>query len=101
MTETSAAAAHTIGSVGEPASIGHNGGPALDADYWHALIDENEAADFLDLTGRTMQAMRQKGGGPPFVRISARCIKYTRLRCRAWYDARMRASTSDSDQAVA
>jgi hypothetical protein len=48
-----------------------------------------------------MQAMRQRGGGPPFFRLSARCVKYTRIRCKAWYDARMRSSTSDSGEAAA
>ena len=63
--------------------------------YWHELIPETEAADFLDVTPRFLQGRRQKGGGPPFVRISARCVKYTRSRCKAWYDARLRNSTSD------
>ena len=35
-----------------------------DLDYWHSLIDEREAAAFIGLTDRTMQAMRQRGDGP-------------------------------------
>ena len=91
MTETSAA-----GSPG----IGHNGPPSAidDPAFWHELIPETDAADFLDLTPRSMQAMRQRGDGPPFFRLSARCVKYTRFRCKAWYDARMRSSTSDPGQ---
>ncbi len=83
--------------------IGHNGPPSeIDAPaFWHELISETEAAKFLNLTTRSMQAMRQRGGGPPFFRLSARCIKYTRLRCKTWYDGRMRASTSDSGEAAA
>lgn len=76
-------------------------GDPNDTNYWHALIDEKEAADFLDVTPRYMQGARQRGGGPPFVRISARCVKYTRFKCKTWYDARMRTSTSDPGQAVA
>lgn len=49
-------------------------------DYWFQLIDEKPAADFLDLTDRTLQKFRQQGGGPPFVRISSRCIKYRMIR---------------------
>ena len=85
--------ASPIGSPG----IGHNGPPSgiNTPAYWHELIPETAAADFLDLTPRSMQAMRQRGGGPPFYRLSARCVKYTRHRLRRWYDARMRSSTSD------
>ena len=67
-----------------------------DPEYWHALIDEDAAGDFLDVTPRSMQKWRQTGDGPPFVRISSRCIRYTRLNCRTWYEARLRASTSDA-----
>ena len=68
--------------------------------YWHELIPETEAADFLDLTPRSMQAMRQRGGGPKFIRLSSRCIRYTRTLLKAWADARMRSSTSDPGQAA-
>ena len=74
--------------------------PPDDPDYWHSLIGEKAAAAFLGLTDRTMQGMRQRGGGPPFVRLSARCVKYTRFRLKRWYDARLRISTSDSGQAA-
>ncbi len=91
MTETSAVALATVDQAPEP---GFNSG------YWHELIPETEAAEFLDLTPRSMQAMRQRGGGPPFFRLSARCIKYTRFRCRIWYDARLRSSTCDQGEAA-
>lgn len=48
-------------------------------DYWHGLIDENDAARFLGLRPRTMQKFRYEGGGPNFVRLSSRCVKYRRL----------------------
>ena len=70
-------------------------------DYWHSLINEDEAADFLDLTNRTMQAMRQRGDGPRFIRISSRCIRYTRALLKSYADARVRESTSDTSQATA
>ena len=83
--------------------IGHNGPPSEidDLTFWHELLPETEAADFLNVTPRFLQHRRQCGGGPPFVRISARCIKYTRFRCKTWYDARMRSSTSDPGQEAA
>ena len=72
-----------------------------DLGYWNALINETEAADFLDLTRRSMQSMRQRGDGPPFFRLSARCVKYTRFRLKCWYDSRLRSSTSDFGELVA
>ncbi len=64
-------------------------------DYWYCLIDENRAAEFLRLTPRTLQALRQKGGGPKFCRLSARCIRYRRHDLNAWNVSRLRSSTSD------
>ena len=69
--------------------------------YWHELLPETETAGFLDVTPRALQSWRQRGCGPPFVRISARCVKYTRFRCKIWYDERMRISTSDPGTEVA
>ena len=70
-------------------------------DYWNALVDEKVAALFLDMTPRSMQAMRQRGGGPRFIRISSRCIRYRRIDLKAWADALMRSSTSDPGKAAA
>ena len=88
--------------TGSP-GIGHNGPPSEidDLAYWHELIPETEAAEFLDLTPRSMQAMRQRGGGPKFIRLSSRCIKYTRTLLKAYADARLRSSTSDPGEAKA
>ena len=72
-----------------------------DPDYWHSLINEDEGADFLGLTNRTMQAMRQRGDGPRFIRISSRCIRYTRALLKSYADARVRQSTSDAGPAAA
>ena len=66
-----------------------------DPAFWHGLIDEKVAGDFLGLSDRAMQKMRQTGGGAHFVRISSRCIRYRRIDLRAWADARIRKSTSD------
>ena len=66
-----------------------------DLDYWNALINEKAAADFLDLSDRTMQSLRQKGGGPKFFRLSARAVKYRRRDLRDWTDARAASSTAE------
>ena len=75
--------------------------PEADLAYWNALIDEKAAGDFLGLTPRTMQAMRQRGGGCRYIAISARCIRYRRLDLRTWSEARLRTSTSDPGRKAA
>ena len=77
--------------------------PPLDPghDYWNALVDEKVAAEFLRVTPRSMQAMRQRGDGPRFIRMSSRCIRYTRALLKSYTDDRVRESTSDAGQATA
>ena len=48
-------------------------------EFWNSLINEKVAGDYLDLTDRTMQALRQRGDGPRFIRISSRCIRHLPL----------------------
>ena len=66
-----------------------------DVSFWNSFINERDAADFLGLSDRTLQAFRQDGGGPKFVRFSSRCIRYTRLRCKKWADERAANSTTE------
>ncbi len=75
--------------------------PPSDPDYWNSLINEKEASAFLGLSDRAMQKMRQAGGGPRYIRISSRCLRYRRVNLRAWADSLMRSSTSDPGQAAA
>ena len=63
--------------------------------YWSALINEKVAGKFLGLTDRTMQGYRHRGGGPQYIRLSSRCLRYRRADLREWAEARMRTSTSD------
>ncbi len=69
--------------------------PISPEEFWNSLINEKAAANYLDLTDRTMQALRQRGGGPRYIVISSRCLRYRRIDLKAWADARMRSSTSD------
>ncbi len=77
-------------------AIIQGGDPAEgDEDYWFGLVDEKVAGDFIDQTPRTMQAKRQRGDGPRFVRLSSRCIKYRRIDLRKYVEERLRSSTGD------
>jgi hypothetical protein len=59
------------------------------------LINEHEAAAFLGYTTRALQNWRVRGGGPAFVRVSDRSIRYRYSDLSAWVEARLRVSTAD------
>ncbi len=79
-----------------PSFDGFPRGPPGASDYWQGLISEKPAADFLDLSTRSLQGFRYRGGGPKFIRISARCVKYRRIDLQQWVEARLRSSTFDA-----
>ena len=60
-----------------------------------SLLTENEAAELLNLTNRALQSWRYQGKGPPFVRLSARCVRYRFIDITAWIAKHLRRSTSD------
>jgi predicted DNA-binding transcriptional regulator AlpA len=64
------------------------------------LISEREAAERLNLSVRTLQGMRVKGGGPAFVKLTSRRVAYSMAALEAWVTARTRASTSDRGAAA-
>ena len=66
-----------------------------DSAFWFELIDEVQAAGFLGLDRRSMQKFRQAGGGPLYVSISSRCVRYRRRDLNSWVEERLRKSTSD------
>ena len=70
-------------------------------EYWNGLINEEAAAEYLGLKVRTMQGFRYRGGGPRYIAISSRCLRYRRIDLRSWADARVRTSTSDPGKAAA
>ena len=69
-------------------------------DYWFAAIDESEAAEFDDVSVRTMQAWRARGGGPKYIRYSSRCLRYTRAQLKKHQDQHLAKSTSDPVEAA-
>ena len=60
-----------------------------------ALLTEKEAVRILGFSHRTLQAWRVSGGGPKFIKVSSRCVRYRLADLRAWVEARVRRSTSD------
>ena len=59
------------------------------------LLTEIEAANYLQLTRRALQAWRCQGKGPKFVKISARAVRYRLDDLEQWVEDRLRSSTSD------
>jgi excisionase family DNA binding protein len=58
-----------------------------------ALLTEAQAADLLNLSIRTLQAWRVRGGGPLFVRLG-RSVRYRRTDISKWLDASVLPHTS-------
>jgi hypothetical protein len=65
-----------------------------------ALLRPDQAAQFIGLTTRFLEARRLRGGGPPFVRISVRAIRYRRRDLLEWTESLVRSSTSDTGAAA-
>ncbi len=60
------------------------------------FLIEQEVAPILRVSIRTLQKWRVNGKGPPFIRVSARAIRYRRSDLDGWIERRLRKSTSDT-----
>lgn len=60
------------------------------------LVDETEAAAILCYSIRALQNWRHRGGGPLFVRVSSRSIRYRRSDLEKWVEDRIVANTSQT-----
>jgi predicted DNA-binding transcriptional regulator AlpA len=58
------------------------------------LMNEHEAAEVLCYSVRALQNWRSRGGGPKFIKVSARSVRYRRRDLLDWIEARTVASTS-------
>jgi predicted DNA-binding transcriptional regulator AlpA len=64
-------------------------------DHFDRLISEPLAADFIGYSVRALQNWRVRGGGPKFVRVSSRSVRYRRRDLITWAEQRLVANTSD------
>ncbi len=60
----------------------------------NALVDEREAASLLCYSVRGLQNWRHRGGGPRFVKVSARSVRYRRSDLLAWIEERVISNTA-------
>lgn len=58
------------------------------------LHTEKQEAQRLNVSVRTLQAWRYKGGGPSFIKVKS-AVRYNPATTDAWLVERTRASTSD------
>lgn len=59
------------------------------------LLRQQDAAQFLDVSVRFLENRRYLGGGPPFVRLSSRAVRYRREDLEQWIAGRTFTSTSE------
>jgi predicted DNA-binding transcriptional regulator AlpA len=69
-------------------------GRPSDPDYLDCLIDERIAAKFVGYSVRALQNWRVRGGGPRFVKVSSRSVRYRRRDLIEWIESRLRSNTS-------
>lgn len=62
------------------------------------LLNEKQAASFLCYSQRALQNWRLRGGGPQYVKVSARSIRYRRCDLTEWVEKRLRKNSSQSFQ---
>jgi predicted DNA-binding transcriptional regulator AlpA len=62
-----------------------------------ALLFGAEAAYLAALSVRTFEALRLRGGGPPYIKLG-RAVRYQRRAVLEWAAAKVRSSTSEHRQ---
>ncbi len=60
-----------------------------------SLLTEDDAAKFLNVDCRTLQAWRVRGGGPVYRKLG-RLVRYSMADLETWLNARARHHTSEA-----
>jgi len=61
------------------------------------LLTEKQAARYLGFSPRALQNWRLRGGGPLFVKISNRAVRYRLSDLIQWVERRVRTNTTQSN----
>lgn len=61
-------------------------------------IDEPQLAECLSIGISTIRQWRTNGGGPPFVKISRRCVRYRIDDVHEWMNKKLRENTLEDGQ---
>lgn len=70
-------------------------GPAGVREAGEVYLTPTEAAESVGLSRRTLEGWRRRGGGPPYVRINHKIVRYPERLFHEWLAARLFSSTSD------
>jgi hypothetical protein len=65
------------------------------------LLDTRETSDWIGVSTQWLEIGRSYGYGPPFARISPRCIRYRRSDVLKWLEERTRARTAEYSRGTA
>ena len=65
-------------------------------EYLDQLLNEHDAARMLGFTIRALQNWRVRGGGPQFVKISKRSVRYRRRDLLTWVNKHIKVNTSQA-----
>jgi predicted DNA-binding transcriptional regulator AlpA len=63
-------------------------------------ISVQEVADYTGLSAKFWNNLRSNGGGPVYVKLSARAVRYRRADVDGWMAERIRRSTFDDRPVV-
>ncbi len=63
-------------------------------------IATEKAAEFLSVSPRLLEKLRREGGGPSFVRISQRCIRYRLKDLIDWQESLLRENNATGSSAA-
>ena len=58
-------------------------------------MSERKVAEYLGLTPRALQSWRTRGGGPIYLRIGHRTVRYSQADLEAWLEARRFGNTDE------
>jgi excisionase family DNA binding protein len=64
-------------------------------------LTPQQAADYLAVSPRTLEAWRINGGGPTYHRLTPRAVRYRREELDSWLAARAFRHTSEEPAKVA
>lgn len=59
------------------------------------ILTTEQAAEYMQVSAATLTTWRCRGGGPPFLNVGSRTVRYRRTDLDEWMSATLRHSTSE------
>lgn len=66
-----------------------------DPDWLNGVVDSAEASRLLGISVATLNTWRSRGGGPEFIKVGCRAVRYQRKQLMRFLTENRRISTSD------